>query len=247
VVPLLTSKLLSTPHGFTTRAGGLSQGYYSSLNLGLSTAEDPNIVGENRQRVFQQLGVSKNQVCLLEQVHGNTVVVAQPSWHQFQADALVTNQKDLLLIIGVADCVPILFHDPVKQVIGAAHAGWRGTSLKIVEKVIEKMVDEYGSSPTDLRVVLGPAISRKNYQVGPEVIEAFINNGFPDTVFDPDEDRYYLDVPGANRFLLETLGVYPEHMELMSACTFTDPTMFYSHRRDGKKRGSHWAVIKLSE
>ena len=245
MLPLLTSSVINVPHGFTSRTGGLSQGYYASLNLGLSTGDDPKLVDENRQRVFQQFGVSKNQVCVLEQVHGNSVVVAQPSWYEFQADAVVTDQKNLLLVIGVADCVPILFHDPVKQVIAAAHAGWRGTSLRIVEKVIERMIAEYGSSPSDLRVVLGPAISRKNYQVGPEVIEAFINHGFPETIFDPDGECYRLDVPAANLYLLEKWGVHPEHIEHINACTFADPELFYSHRRDGKKRGSHWGIIRL--
>ncbi len=245
MIPLLTSSLLSTPHGFTTRQGGVSQGYYASLNLGLGTGEDPQLVNQNRQMIVEQFGVVKEQVCILEQVHGNTVIVAEPSWHTFQADAMISNQKNLLLVIGVADCVPILFYDPIKKAIGAAHAGWRGTSLRIVEKVLEKMSQEYGSSPSDVRVVLGPAISKKNYQVGSEVIEAFIKAGFPQDVYEPDHDRYRLDVVAANVYLLKNLGV--AHIDTLAYCTFADPKTFYSHRRDAKKRGSHWAVIKLSE
>ncbi len=245
MIPLLTSSLLSAPHGFTTRQGGVSQGYYASLNLGFGTSEDPQIVNQNRQRMFEHFEVVKEQVCILEQVHGNTVVVAEPSWHTFQADAVVTNQKNLLLVIGVADCVPILFYDPIKKAIGAAHAGWRGTSLRIVEKVLEKMSQEYGSSPSDVRVVLGPAISKKNYQVGSEVIEAFIKAGFPHNIYESDSDRYRLDVSAANVYLLKNLGV--THIDTLDYCTFADPEKFYSHRRDAKKRGSHWAVIKLSE
>ena len=245
MIPLLTSSLLSIPHGFTTRQGGVSQGYYASLNLGLGTGEDPQIVNQNRQMIVEQFGVVKEQVCILEQVHGNTVVIAEPSWHTFQADAMISNQKDLLLVIGVADCVPILFYDPIKKAIGAAHAGWRGTSLRIVEKVLERMSEDYDSSPSDVRVVLGPAISKKNYQVGPEVIEAFIKAGFPQDVYESDNDRYRLDVSAANRYLLKNLGV--THVNTLDYCTFADPETFYSHRRDGKKRGSHWAVIKLSE
>lgn len=245
MIPLLTSSLLSIHHGFTTRQGGVSQGYYATLNLGLSTGEDPRIVNQNRQKVFEQFGVFKDQVCILEQVHGNRVVIAEPSWHTFQADAMISNQKNLLLVIGVADCVPILFYDPIKQAIAAAHAGWRGTSLKIVEKVLEKMSEEYGSSPPDIRVVMGPSISRENYQVGPEVIKAFHQAGFPDTIYDLDGDRFRLDVAGANQYLLTQLGV--TQIDVMSACTYAHPEQFYSHRRDGKKRGSHWGVIKLSE
>jgi polyphenol oxidase len=245
MLPLLTSKLLDIPHGFTTRAGGVSQGVYHSLNLGLSTGDDPEWVAQNRQRVIQHFGVSTAQVCILEQVHGNNVIVAEPSWHHFQADAMISNQKNLLLVIGVADCVPILFYDPVKQAIGAAHAGWRGTSLKIVEKVLEAMADHYGSILRDLQVVLGPAISRKNYQVGPEVIDAFVKAGFPEHIYDPDGERYRLDVSAANVYLLEHLGV--QHIDRLEPCTFADPSQFYSHRRDGKKRGSHWGIVKLPE
>jgi hypothetical protein len=245
MIPLLTSSLLSIPHGFTTRAGGVSQGYYASLNLGLGTGEDPDIINHNRQLVFEQFGVSKEKVCILEQVHGNRVIKAEASWHRFQADAMITNQKNLLLVIGVADCVPILFYDPIQQAIGAAHAGWRGTSLGIINHVVEAMQKNYGSRPADLQVVLGPSISRRNYQVGPEVIEAFRQAGFPESIHDPDDGHFRLDVAAANVYTLKQLGV--RQIEVLDYCTFADRNRFYSHRRDGKKRGSHWGVIKLSD
>jgi polyphenol oxidase len=245
VLPLLTSSLLKIPHGFTTRQGGVSDGYYASLNVGLSTGDIPNLVEKNRERVLEHFRVNTHQVSVLEQVHGNTVVTAEPAWYKFDADAQVTHYPDLLLVIGIADCLPILFHDPVKQVIGAAHAGWRGTSLKIAANVIEKMQREYGSSPADIRATMGPAICRQNYQVGEEVFEAFVQAGFPETVFDPEGERYRLDLVVANQFVLEAAGVLPQYIEALNLCTYADPERFYSHRRDGQKRGSHWAAIKL--
>jgi polyphenol oxidase len=244
VLELLTTSL-PVPHGFTTRKGGVSDGHYSSLNLGLSTGDDPKVVGRNRDKVLEYFHVSKNQVSILEQVHGNTVVVAEAGWHKVQADAQVTDNPDLLLIIGMADCLPILFHDPVKHVVGAAHAGWRGTSLRIAENVIETMRREYGSKPSDIRIAIGPAICKKNYQVGAEVFEAFKNADIPETFFDEDGERYRVDIAGANRVVIEQSGVLHDNIEDLNRCTFADPELFYSHRRDGQKRGSHWALIKL--
>jgi polyphenol oxidase len=245
MLELLTSQILNVPHGFTTRRGGVSNGYYSSLNLGLSTGDDAKLVERNRDRVLEHFNVTRERVSILEQVHGNTVVVAEPAWHKVRGDAQITNNPNLLLVIGMADCLPILFCDSVKRVVGAAHAGWRGTSLKIAANVVEKMKAEFGSSPADIRVAMGPAICRDNYQVGSEVVEAFTKAGFPETVFEPDGERYHLDLVEANRFVLEQAGVLPHYVEALSLCTFADKETFYSHRRDGQKRGSHWAVIKL--
>jgi polyphenol oxidase len=245
MLELLTSKTLAVPHGFTTRQGGVSNSYYSSLNLGLSTGDDPTLVEQNRDRVLEHFNVTREQVSILEQVHGNTVVLAEPAWYKFEADAQVTNDPNLLLVIGMADCLPILFYDSVKRVIGAAHAGWRGTSLKIAANVVEKMQAEFGSSPSDIRVAMGPAICRDNYQVGAEVFEAFMKSGFSETVLEPDGERYRLDLVTANKVVLEQVGILPQHIEALNLCTFADKELFYSHRRDGKKRGSHWAGIKL--
>jgi polyphenol oxidase len=246
MLELLTSSL-PVPHGFTTRKGGVSNGYYSGLNLGLSTGDDPEIVERNRALVFEHFSVTKTQVSLLEQVHDNTVIVAEPSWHKHQADAHVTNHPELLLVIGMADCLPILFYDPVQQAIGAAHAGWRGTSLRIAENVVTTMQREYGSKPADICVAIGPAICQKNYQVGIEVFEAFKQAGIPESVFDKDGERYRVDIAGANKVVLEQSGVLKENIEDLNRCTFADAELFYSHRRDGQKRGSHWALIKLPE
>jgi polyphenol oxidase len=246
MLELLTASSVPVPHGFTTRKDGVSDGYYSSLNVGLSTGDDPDVVEKNRERVLEHFRVNKHQVSILEQVHGNTVVVAEPAWHKFQADAQVTNNPDVLLIIGMADCLPILFYDPVHEAIGAAHAGWRGTSLRIATNVVETMQREYGSKPADIRVAMGPAICKKNYQVGAEVFEAFKGAGIPETVFSTDGERYRVDIAAANKRVLEASGVLAEHIEDLHLCTFANPELFYSHRRDGRKRGSHWALIKLA-
>ncbi|MCA9838923.1 MAG: peptidoglycan editing factor PgeF [Trueperaceae bacterium] len=241
---LVTSEFLHTPHAFSTRQDGVSEGVYSSFNLGISTGDDRTKVEQNRQAFLDAFGLTKAQVCALEQVHGNRVVEAQPGWFDEDADASVSNQADLLLIIGTADCLPILFHDPVKAAIGAAHAGWRGSALGISQKVVEKMTELYGSSPKDIRVVIGPCIQGACYQVGEDVINEFRKAQFPEAVYQSDaEGKYRLDLVAANRWLLEAKGVKEIHS--LEECTHCDQERYYSHRRDGLKRGSHWSAIML--
>ena len=243
---LLTAPNLTVPHGFATRLGGVSEGVYESLNFGLSTGDDPAKVAQNRCLLMRAFGVGEPQVCALQQVHGDRVVVAEPGLHDVEADAAVTSEPDLLLTINTADCLPILVHDPVTGSVGAAHAGWRGTVKYIAAKLVEALSAHYGSSPADLRVALGPAIQQRSYQVGLEVKQVFDEHGFPPEVCTPDaEGRWRLDVPGANRFVLLEAGVRDENIYTFEDCTLEQPERFYSHRRDGRARGAHWSAIKL--
>ena len=242
----LSRPALAVPHAFSTKQGGVSEGVYAGLNLGYSTGDARAKVDENRRRLLEAFGVNDAQVCALEQVHSNLVVAAEPGWHSVQADASVTANPDLLLVIGIADCLPVLFHDPVKNVVGAAHAGWRGTAGHISANVVGELESLYSSNPADLRVVMGPGIRGDCYQVGAEVVEQFIENGFPRSVYPPDDEgRWRLDIAAANRYSLEQAGVKPDNIHLLGDCTHCVPEQFYSHRRDGRQRGSHWAVIKL--
>ena len=242
----LKSPTLNVPHGFSTRVGGVSEGAYASLNLGLTTGDAPDNVQRNRRLLLDAFGVDETQVCALQQVHGNTVVEAKPSWHTIEADAAVTNEPDLLLVINTADCLPVLFYDPETRSIGAAHAGWRGTVQHIAAEVIGEMRERYGSSPSNIRVALGPCIQQAAYQVGEEVKNAFDENGFPSSVYKvDDEGRYRLDIPAANRFSLVNTGIKADHIHSLTDCTYSEPERFFSHRRDGLRRGSHWSVIKL--
>ncbi len=241
----LKTDFLDVPHGFSTRLGGASEGIYESFNLGLSTGDERDVVMANRQKVFDTFAVSETQACVLEQVHSARVVSAKAEWYQEEADASVTTEPNLLLVINTADCLPILFHDPVNQVIAAAHAGWRGTLAGISRNVIEKMKVDYDSSPTNIKAVIGPSIQGKCYQVSQEVIDEVIDARFPDSVYIPDDEgRYRLDLAAANIHLLEQAGVKKIHD--LGFCTHCDKEQFYSHRRDGLKRGSHWSVIKLA-
>jgi YfiH family protein len=236
---------LDVPHGFTTRTGGVSASPYDSLNLGLSSGDAQAPVAENRRRVLAAFGKDERGACAFTQVHGTRVLEGKPSWFEEEADAVVGNTPGLLLVVSVADCLPVLFHDPVTGAVGAAHCGWRGTVAGIAAKTLSRLTELYGSRPEDVRVAFGPSISRCNYQVGAEVVKAFRQAGFPASIYGPDGDgKFLLDVAAANSWALREAGILPEHLWQSGLCTYAEPARFYSHRRDKGQTGRHWAVIQ---
>jgi polyphenol oxidase len=244
---ILTLAGFGALHGFTTRAGGVSKGPFASRNLGLSSGDDPSAVETNRTRLLAELGFSRERVCAFHQVHGTRVLLAEPGWFEEEADAAVTDDPELLLVVSGADCLPLLFHDPVRGAVGAAHAGWRGTAAGIAARVVEAMTAHFGSRPADLRVAIGPGILGDCYQVGPEVVAAFTEAGFPADVARPDAqaDRFLLDLVAANRAVLSGAGVPLDRVRSVDRCTHCEPATFYSHRRDQGRTGRHWAFVAL--
>jgi YfiH family protein len=241
----LTAPNLAVPHAFTTRAGGVSPAPYASLNLGLSSGDSKANVDANRTRMLEVFGSIQDQCCAFHQVHSSTIVTAKPTYFDLEAVASITNDPTLTLIVSTADCLPILFYDPIQQVIGAAHCGWRGTVAKLASKMIARFVNDYGSTPQDIQVAIGPGISRTNYQVGVEVVNAFKEANFSDRCYEPDgTGRYKLDLVVANRELLTAADV--KNIWQSPHCTFAEPALFYSHRRDQGRTGRHWALIKLA-
>ena len=230
-----TSPILSTPHAFFTRKGGVSPAPFSSLNFG-GSEDDPENISENRRRALLSVGMNPEKVSRLNQVHGNVVCIAAPG--NQTGDALVTKEKNLPLAIGAADCYPILFHDPVNEIIGAAHAGWKGTLARISRNVISEM-EKFGAERNFIRAAIGPGISGKNYEVSEEVIAKFRAEDFPSTCWDGRN----LDLLAANKFVLEESGIITQHIWALGRCTTEDD--FFSYRRDKGKTGRMWAVISL--
>lgn len=242
---LIRAPNLLVPHAFTTRSGGVSEAPYSSLNLGLASGDAQNPVAENRRRVLGAFGTDERGACAFNQIHSAHVIEGEPSWFEREADAVVTNRPDLLLVVSTADCLPVLFHDPVTGAVGAAHCGWRGTVAGMAVNTLNKLTALYGSEPADVQIAFGPSITQQNYQVGPEVVEAFERAGFPESVYEADGcGRYRLDVAAANRWQLLTARVRLENLWESGLCTYADEARFYSHRRDGGRTGRHWAVIR---
>jgi YfiH family protein len=176
-------------------------------------------------------------VCTLQQVHGNGVVTAKPGSQE--GDALVSNEKNHVLAVSIADCYPILFHDPVKNVIGAAHAGWRGTQAKIAQTTLKAML-ELGASPENIQVAIGQGISQHRFEVGNEVFEKFQEAGFPESCRKGNN----LDLIAANMFVLKQNGILDKNIWAMNRCTFEND--FFSYRRDKTLTGRMWALISLA-
>ncbi|MEZ4631772.1 MAG: peptidoglycan editing factor PgeF [Deinococcales bacterium] len=238
---------IATLHGFVARAGGISPPPFDTLNLGLSSGDDPQNVESNRNLLLKYLGFDRKSTCTLEQIHSAKVLtVQQGSWFQAEADASVTQTQGLLLIVSVADCLPLLLHDPVAKVIGAAHCGWRGTAQHIAQKTISQMIAQ-GAQAKNIQAAIGMGIRQKNYQVGAEVMESFKQAGFPDTIAYSDaEGRYRLDVAAALRHDLLDSGIQGVHLWDSALDTYEDEGRFFSHRRDRGRTGRHWAVIALA-
>jgi YfiH family protein len=245
IQPIL-SPIISTTHAFFTRKGGVSPAPFSSLNFGGSD-DLPENIAENRKRALLAAGMDPGNVARLNQVHGNVVCIAKPSFAEKTSggmpgnqtgDALVSDEKGLTLAIGAADCYPLLFHDPKNGIIGAAHAGWKGTLARIAKNTIEAM-EKLGAERKEIRVAIGPGISGKNYEVSEAVIEQFNAAGFPS----PCWEERNLDLLEANKFVLRESGIREENTWALGRCTTEDD--FFSYRRDKGVTGRMWATIML--
>ena len=241
---------LSAAHAFTTRQGGVSEGPYDSLNLGLSTGDRSENVLENRRRALALIGAGLERVALLHQVHSARVVVAEPGLRDRQADGLLTGERGVPLAVSGADCYPVLVEDPRQGCVGAAHAGWRGVAAGIGGALIEAFRSRFDSRPEDLRVAIGPGISGRNYPVGDDVVGHLSAAGLPLASCCTPEDqvagrerKWRLDLVAALVWQLERAGVDPGRVWAAGRCTYGEPEEFFSHRRDGPRTGRQWGMI----
>ncbi len=259
-IPVLRSDLLGkfAAHGFSTRKGGVSTGRFTSLNVSARVGDDPQSVQENRRRLLAVVGCDLNMGVAVSQVHGNRVVAATrgdggqglitAAPEPEEADALITSETDLALMVVAADCVPILFADPQRHAIGAAHAGWRGTVAGVAQQTVLKMAADLGSRPEDVYVCIGPAIGACCYEVDTPVVDAF-SRAFPHhaaQVTQPARPGHWmLDLHKANVLQLREIGILPDHIETLDLCTSCRTDMLYSERREGRPSGRFAGVIAL--
>lgn len=227
---------LNCVHGFSTRHGGISPAPFDSLNLG-GSEDDKNNILQNREIALKSLDLSIDNLCNLKQVHGNKVNIAKRGLQE--GDALVTSEKDLILAVSIADCFPILFYDNTNKVIGAAHAGWRGTVSGIAENTINAMI-RLGAKPENIHVAIGQGISQSNFEVGNEVIHEFEKNGFPDNCWKDNR----IDLSLCNLHVLKQNKISEHNIWTMNRCTFEHD--FFSYRRDKGTTGRMWAIIAMN-
>jgi YfiH family protein len=249
-VMYMTAPNIAAAHAFTTRAGGVSQGVYSSLNLGQNRGDDPVCVRENYLRISRALDIHYEDIVCFRQVHGNCVKVvtredrggifiASPR----EADGIVTQEDGVALMVFSADCVPILLHDPVRGVIGAVHAGWRGTAADIAGEAVRRMQDVFGCA--DIHAAIGPCISKCCFETDIDVRDALYNVLGDETgsFVEIRGSKFMIDLKEANRRLLGRAGV--RDIEISDECTFCNPDKYWSHRRMKTGRGSQAAIIAI--
>ncbi|WP_209598031.1 peptidoglycan editing factor PgeF [Ruegeria sp. HKCCSP351] len=230
---ILTSDLLSPfRHGFFTRRGGASSGIFSGLNCGQGSSDQTEIVALNRRRVADAMEVDPEAMVAVHQVHSPTVltVKAPVEDEKPKADAIVTATPGLALTILTADCQPVLFADPDAHVIGAAHAGWRGALDGVLEATLDAM-EALGADRSNICAVIGPSISQRAYEVGPEFLDAFLADSPDNSRFfaNGESDRLQFDLPAFGLHRLRQAGI--GQAEWTRHCTYSDPDRFYSYRR----------------
>jgi YfiH family protein len=247
---ILTSDSLSPiRHGFFTRRGGASSGVFTGLNCGTGSSDQKEIVSINRKRVAQALDVPPENLTGVHQVHSAiAVTVHGPLTEKPRADGLVTNVPGLAISVLTADCQPVLFADPMARVVGAAHAGWRGTLDGILEATIDAMCD-LGATRRGISAVIGPTISQTAYEVGPEFFDEFMVEN-PETArffTNGPGDRMLFDLPGFGLYRLRAAGI--GSAEWTRHCTYSDPERFFSYRRATHRKEADYgrliAAIRL--
>lgn len=228
--------------GQSTRHGGVSEGPYASLNLGISTADDPGAVAENRRRFFAALGFDADQTASAHQIHGDSILHVRAPGRYEGYDALVTTEQNLLLNVTVADCTPILVYDPVQEAIAAIHAGWKGTVLKIAAKTIQQMELLFGTRAEDCSAYIGTCIDRCDYEVDADVAGHF-DEKF--AVWNEEKQKFQLDLKAANRDQLLAQGLLYQNIEISPHSTASQVGDYFSHRAEKGITGRMLAVIAM--
>jgi YfiH family protein len=226
--------LAGVRHAFFTRAGGVSTGVYASLNAGVGSNDDQRLVVENRARMAAALGVAQENLLSVYQIHSADVVVAERPWPaeaRPRADAIVTRTPGLAICASTADCGPVLFADRDAGVIGAAHAGWRGALAGVTDATIAAM-ERLGAARARIVAAIGPMIRQPNYEVGPDLVGAFL-------AADPGNARFFTASERSGHSRFDLAGYIAARLACaglaavddVGACTYAEPDRFYSFRR----------------
>lgn len=241
---------------FSTRRRGLgvSKGNYASLNINPFCGDEIENIDMNRVLLAASLGISERMLVVPHQVHYKRVEVIHQDFLNLTnterakrlegVDALLTDVKGLCIGVSTADCVPIMLYDKETGVVGAVHAGWRGTVKRIADAAVQQMVSGFGSDPKNIKAIVGPSISKAAFEVGDEVYEAFSNEGFPmSEISCRFNNRWHIDLWECNRLLLLSLGLQDKNIFISGICTYSNPNDFFSARRLGINSGRIYSGI----
>jgi YfiH family protein len=224
-------------HGYFTRQGGVSDGLYRGLNTGPGSSDDQDRVRENRRRVAAWMRVAPERLLTCHQIHSPDVIVATEPFPgpRPRADALVTDRPGLAICASTADCGPVLFADPRARIVGAAHAGWKGALTGVLENTVAAM-EGLGAHRENIIAVLGPSIGPKNYEVGPEFVDRFVQAEEANAVYFVPSGKPGHALFDLNRYTVDRLRRAGVVAEALNRCTYDEEDLFFSYRR-GTHRG----------
>lgn len=225
--------------GFSTKVG-LDRGVPYYFNLSFTVGDNPEIVKQNREAFFNEIGLSSSQIAFQKQIHSDIITVVNKPGLIGESDAMITTQREIGLAISTADCTPIFIYDRKQNLIAAVHSGWRGTTKRILERTLNRLKDEFGSSAADLVVYVGPSISQKNYEVDEEVAQLFAEKYLL-----KENKKIYLDVAKANLDMIYNFGIPENQVEESPLCSYAEKDLLHSYRRDRKVSGRSLGVIAL--
>ena len=266
ILPMVESPLFQREtglqHGFSTRKGGVSKEHLASLNLSFSVEDAKENVLENFRRIGECFGKTPEDFVLSKQSHETKVLkvgtkdrgkgITKDRDYE-GIDALITDEKGIILSCFSADCVPILFYDPIHKAVGACHSGWRGTKGKILQNVVEEMRKHFSSNPAEILIAIGPSICKEQYVVSEDLALSFLED-YPDLGEDTaspiqriSKDKFQLDLWDLNRRIALNCGIKEEHISISGYCTMENPELFFSHRYSQGKRGLQGAFICLKD
>lgn len=247
-------------HGFSTRLGGVSKEHLGSMNLSFTRGDDVDTVMENHRRFAKALGYDESKLVFSNQVHLTNFYKATKDdcgkgitrkSDILEIDGLVTDEPGVPLITFYADCVPLFFYDPVKQVIAMAHSGWKGTVERIGEKMISYMGTEYDSKPEDIVCAIAPSICQACYEVSEDValrfLEVFGDRYGDELLYKKENGKYQLNLHKSCEVTLLDAGILPEHLDITDICTCCNPEFLFSHRASNGMRGNLAGVMMLKE
>lgn len=239
--------------GFTTRNGGSSRPPFNSLNLGLETGDHLSNVEANRATVARAFDIEPHLFLTVKQVHGSEIlVIDQPNpevshFQRVESDAIITNQKNVLIGILVADCFPVILYDQKKGLAGVVHVGWKGTALGLLGQTIKAMKEVFGCHVEDLKVAIGPGIAAHSFEVDRPVRDQFRKgtDQWGRIATETSLGHWQLDLQKSLLLQLDDAGIDSRAVEVVLECTCCHKETFFSYRRDKGKTGRQMGFALL--
>lgn len=221
-----------------------------SFNLGYNSGDAHDIVLQNRNKLAEILQIDITRLIFQKQVHGIHIAKINKPLEELtdipDTDGLITDRKNICLCVKCADCVPLIFYDNEKKVCAVAHAGWKGTFLRIAQKMIEKMKTDFSCNPQNIKVGIGPSAGPDNYEVGSDLVtkfrESFTNSS---RFIIQKNNKYYLNLWECNKIQLTESGLAEKNIEISGFCTINNNDIFYSHRMDKIETGRFSSGIMI--